>query len=163
RSMAVIKSWVFALALGGVFLAYALWNVLVVSLASGEGTIWDVLMEVVLWSLAALLVLTLARFLALCVQLGDLLAAILRVPMVGACERWPDEIRRLFGGYLYAMEQLRESHVAVLKWLLPAQDRELLAGYLDRDFPAPAACFHALANEYLTQLAPTWPKKSVKE
>jgi hypothetical protein len=162
-SPGIAKALGLALALEGALLAYALWDAFVTSLHSGEGANWDGMMQVILSVIAALVVLTLVRFLVLWSQLAELLAEILHVPMVGAFERLPDEVRRLFGGYLYAMEQFRRSHLAVLYRLQPRPDREGSPVPSGRDFSAQAERYGDKAEGYLKELFPSWGEKSVEE
>jgi hypothetical protein len=129
------------------FLVFAFWTWFEVSLPSDEGPIWDRMMRGIFLCVAGAMVFTLVRFLVLWSRLGKLLGEIVRVPMVGAFERLPDEIGRLFGGYLYAMEVISRRHRAVLAWMLPERDRGGVGHYLKDDYPELASAFQKpLAN-----------------
>jgi hypothetical protein len=126
------------LLLGVPLLLCAAWNVVIIFLPSGEGQTWDWLMRIVLWLTVAAVVLTLARFLALWSRLSDLLEEILRVPMVGAFERLPDEIGRLFGGYLYSQHP-HHRHLAAAAWSLPYEEQDQLASKIKSKRPGLAS------------------------
>lgn len=114
------------LVLGIPYLACAFWNMFVIPLPSEEGPLWDWTLRLAFWATVGGVVFTLSRFLILWSGLRKLLGEILRVPMVGAFERMPDEIGRLFGGYLYS-QRPHLSHLAAAAWALPATDRGALA------------------------------------
>jgi ABC-type multidrug transport system fused ATPase/permease subunit len=140
------RAWIVLLALGLPFLLCAAWNIFEVHLPSAEGEVWDWIVQIIFWAAAAAVVLTLVRFLVLWSQLGELLGRILRVPMVGAFERLPDEIGRLFGGYLYAMEEVRRRHLAVLTWMLPHTERKDVAKLLGDDYQALQGSFERMGG-----------------
>lgn len=122
------------LGLGVPFVLCCFWNVVIIPLPSGEGPTWDILMRVMFWILAGAVVFVLARFLAIWTRLARLLEEILRVPMVGAFERLPHEIGRLFGGYLYS-QRPRHRQLAAVAWALPPTEREELAKQIKRKRP----------------------------
>jgi hypothetical protein len=129
------------LLIGVPWLLSVFWNSVVVPLPSGEGWLWDVILRTVFWAAVTAVAVTLARFLVFWSWLGKLLKAILNVPMVRAFERLPDEVRRLFGGYLHSTQQLRRAQLSALAWALPPGQRNGLKDRSDEDTPALAAAF----------------------
>jgi hypothetical protein len=105
-------------------------------------------MGILFWVVGGAIVMTLVRFLFLWAGLRTLLREILRVPMVGAFERIPDEIGRLFGGYLYS-QRPRHGHLAAAAWALPVGEREQLAREIAEQRPNLAWVFgHPLPTKY---------------
>ncbi|QJW94105.1 hypothetical protein [Frigoriglobus tundricola] len=174
----------------GIPLAVGLfWNVVVIPLPSPEGRWWDWVMRIPFWVTVAAVMLTLIRFLTLWLGLRHLLRSILRVPMVGAFERVPDEVARLFTLYLYSRSPER-GHLAAAAWALPAEDRRQLATAINRKNGRPRLAWifgHAervagsqhevteadrhwlaerlqnKAEEYLGQLPVAWEKRSIND
>jgi hypothetical protein len=128
------------LTLGVSFLLGAFWNIVVLPLPSGEGPCWDTAILAVFWVLAGAVILILAWFLALWSRLGHLLEEILRVPMVGAFERLPEEIARLFSRYLYSHHP-NDRELTVVAWCLPEREREELAKEIECNHPQLAWVF----------------------
>jgi|GEM_PF-2549670 len=122
------------------FLVCLLWHAVIIPLRSEEAVWWDGMMRLVFWGTAGAVILTLARFLALWTRLAQLLEEIFRVPMVGAFERLPQEIARLFGGYLYS-QRPRHRQLAAAAWALPVQERQELAKRIAKDCPGLAWIF----------------------
>jgi hypothetical protein len=92
----------------------------------------------------------------------------------------PDEIRRLFGGYLHSTRQLYHPQLSALAWVLPDKERDCLTVRSGEDDPpALAAAFpcdkakpsakslgeiyREKANEYLKARAISWKCKAIDE
>ena len=164
-----------ALIIGVPLLLSFFWNYVVVPLPSGEGRPWDWIVATVFWAAILAVANSLARFLMFWSRLGKLMKEILNVPMVRAFERLPDEVRRLFGGYLHSTEQLRHTQLSALAWALPpGKERDGLKVISNADNPALLASFGKgesssaefycrKAKNYLEDVRQAWPAKSVDE
>lgn len=134
------RSFIVLLGLVIPFLVCFVWHAFIIPLRSEEAFWWDWMMRAVFWGIAGAVVLTLARFLALWTRLAQLLEEIFRVPMVGAFERLPQEIARLFGGYLYS-HRPRHRQLAAAAWALPIEARQELARRITAECPSLAWVF----------------------
>jgi len=115
----------FLLGLGVPFLLFEIWNVFAISLPSVEGFCWDCTMQLAYFLVAGAMVLALARLLDLWSRLRNLLEKIVRIPMVGAFQYLPEEVRRSFRGLMYS-HRPAEHDLAVVAWALPKDEREKL-------------------------------------
>jgi hypothetical protein len=100
------------------FLLATVWNNFVIALPTSESLGWDCIMRVVLCATAVAVAAVLARFFILWLELRDLLRQIAAVPMMGAFQRLPDQIGRLFIRYLHG-EAPRSGHLDALAWARP--------------------------------------------
>jgi hypothetical protein len=116
------KSLATLLIVGTPLAILGLWSLYVVGLPSGEGRWWDLAIDFIFLLTGGAVVVCLARFLTLWSRLRNLMEEILRVPMVAGFERLPDEIRRLFAGYLYS-QQPHDRQLAAVAWSLPELER----------------------------------------
>jgi hypothetical protein len=139
----------------------ALWIIQEVSLPSGEGQLWDRTMWAAFALIAGGVVFTLARFLALWWRLQRLMEEVLGVPMVGAFERLPYEIARLFGGLMHAQQPQRR-HLEALAWALPRPRREQVFNQGDH-LGELAGDLEKLATDFLDRPAAAWTTRSVNE
>jgi lysylphosphatidylglycerol synthetase-like protein (DUF2156 family) len=115
-------------------LMWFLWHMAVIRLPSGEGAPWDRVMAFFFFCVISGVALALVRFLILWIDIKKLLDDILRVPMVAAFERIPDEIARLFGGYLFSRRP-RFPHLAAAAWVLPLSRRMALSKKIEEEMP----------------------------
>jgi hypothetical protein len=125
---------------GIVFASGGFWLLSVVALPSEEGFLWDNMMRLAFLVTTGAVGITLARFLGLWSRLKSLLEKIAQVPMVGAFERLPDEVRRFFRGLMYS--RLTGDHqLATVAWALPKGQRQELAEAIAANRPPLAWVF----------------------
>jgi hypothetical protein len=109
-----------------VFASGGFWLLCVVSMPAEEGFLWDNMMRLGFFLTTGAVGTTLAGFLGLWSRLKTLLEKIAQVPMVGAFERLPDEVRRFFRGHMYS-HHTGEHQLAAVAWTLPPAQRQELA------------------------------------